>query len=42
MLLLPDISPLRVLIMLLPSDISPLRVLIVEDDPIMQLGLEQS
>ncbi|CDN10387.1 hypothetical protein RintRC_7596 [Richelia intracellularis] len=42
MLLLPDISPLRVLIMLLPSDISPLRVLIVEDDPMMQLGLEQS
>ena len=42
MLLLPDISPLRVLIMLLPPDISPLRVLIVEDDPMMQLGLEQS
>ena len=28
--------------MLLPPDMSPLRVLIVEDDPMMQLGLEQS
>jgi two-component system, NarL family, response regulator LiaR len=26
----------------LPTDAVPLRVLIVEDDPMMQLGLEQS
>jgi hypothetical protein len=24
-----------------PSDSTPLRILIVEDDPVMQLGLEQ-
>ncbi|MDJ0616115.1 MAG: response regulator transcription factor [Calothrix sp. MO_192.B10] len=28
--------------MVLPPDMTPLRVLIVEDDPMMQLGLEQS
>jgi NarL family two-component system response regulator LiaR len=34
----PDTTPL----LNLPSDAFPLRVLIVEDDPMMQLGLEQS